>query len=188
MPSPTIWWPMCATMTPTSTTSTSMTVVSSGPSRSCSRSPARPTMTPSRSNPGRRFRYGSGVGRQNQTGHRRQGSRSSIRLIDRLDDASALVRGAAAWALSRLDHEAFTVQREARLAIEPDPEVLAEWASPSPGHVQQLQPEHQHRIARDGRWPALGAIGELRRQIQQPLVADLHQLQGLGPAGHHVGR
>ena len=62
-------------------------------------------------------------------------------VIDRLDDVSALVRGAAAWALSRLDHQAFAAQREARLAIEPDPEVMTEWASPLPSDRPAARPE-----------------------------------------------
>ncbi len=46
-----------------------------------------------------------------------------------LDDASALVRGAAVWALSRLmPGEAFAAAREAALTEEADESVLAEWA------------------------------------------------------------
>ncbi len=48
----------------------------------------------------------------------------------RLDDASALVRGAAAWALQQLRPARFAALAPARLAAEPDPEVRAEWAQP----------------------------------------------------------
>jgi len=49
-----------------------------------------------------------------------------------LDDASALVRGAAVWALSRLlGEEVFSTLRAGRATIEPDPGVREEWA-PSP--------------------------------------------------------
>jgi len=47
-----------------------------------------------------------------------------------LDDPSALVRGAAVWALSRLlEAEAFEGLRQAHL-IETDPEVVGEWLTP----------------------------------------------------------
>jgi len=47
----------------------------------------------------------------------------------RLDDPSPLVRGAAAWAASRLlDAEAFGRLRQERLALEADASVRAEWA------------------------------------------------------------
>ena len=46
----------------------------------------------------------------------------------RLDDASPVVRGAAAWALKRLlDEAAFAALRAARLDRETDPQVRAEW-------------------------------------------------------------
>jgi epoxyqueuosine reductase len=61
-------------------------------------------------------------------------------VIARLDDASALVRGAAAWALSRLEPEAFQARREARLAVESDPWVVSEWASPSPSAHRSARP------------------------------------------------
>ena len=44
-----------------------------------------------------------------------------------LDDDSALVRGAAVWALSRLDAQLFAAERETRRSSEMDPDVLAEW-------------------------------------------------------------
>ena len=45
----------------------------------------------------------------------------------RLSDASPLVRGAAIWALGRLDRTRFTAARAARATAESDPEVSAEW-------------------------------------------------------------
>ena len=44
-----------------------------------------------------------------------------------LDDASPVVRGAAIWALSRLDPQAFTKERERRQPIETDDSVRPEW-------------------------------------------------------------
>ena len=44
-----------------------------------------------------------------------------------LDDDSTLVRGAAVWALSRLDRARFEAERQARRASEAAPDVLAEW-------------------------------------------------------------
>ncbi len=44
-----------------------------------------------------------------------------------LDDDSALVRGAAVWALSRLDRPQFETERDGRRAAEADASVLAEW-------------------------------------------------------------
>jgi epoxyqueuosine reductase len=44
-----------------------------------------------------------------------------------LDDGSALVRGAAVWALSRLSPDAFAAERAARLPAETDPDVRREW-------------------------------------------------------------
>ena len=49
----------------------------------------------------------------------------SVRVL--LDDPAAVVRGAAVWALSRLDHVAFSSERSGRQAREHDPDVLAEW-------------------------------------------------------------
>ncbi|KAA5803788.1 tRNA epoxyqueuosine(34) reductase QueG [Alkalicaulis satelles] len=46
----------------------------------------------------------------------------------RLDDESALVRGAAVWALSRLDPGRFEAERAARQGAEGDPDVREEWA------------------------------------------------------------
>jgi len=53
-------------------------------------------------------------------------------LMPRLDDASPLVRGAAAWALGRLAPERRDQERDARLDVEPDMSVRAEWAGAQP--------------------------------------------------------
>ncbi|HUH22897.1 MAG TPA: hypothetical protein VLZ51_02420, partial [Brevundimonas sp.] len=45
-----------------------------------------------------------------------------------LDDPASVVRGAAVWALSRLDAERFSSLREVRLAREADETVRAEWS------------------------------------------------------------
>ena len=44
-----------------------------------------------------------------------------------IDDASPLVRGAAAWALSRLDPGGFAALASGRIALESDPDARAEW-------------------------------------------------------------
>ncbi|MCH8490314.1 MAG: tRNA epoxyqueuosine(34) reductase QueG [Oceanicaulis sp.] len=49
-------------------------------------------------------------------------------VVARLDDDSALVRGAAVWALSRLDPARFGDERARRAASEPDENVCEEWA------------------------------------------------------------
>lgn len=49
-------------------------------------------------------------------------------VLGRLEDESALVRGAAVWALSRLDAGRFAEERDARQEAEPDADVRAEWA------------------------------------------------------------
>ena len=48
-----------------------------------------------------------------------------------LDDPAPVVRGAAVWALSRLDAERFAALRDARLAAEQDETVRSEWSGPS---------------------------------------------------------
>jgi epoxyqueuosine reductase len=48
-------------------------------------------------------------------------------LEDLVQDASALVRGAAAWALLQLDAERFSFARSQNVAGETDPDVLREW-------------------------------------------------------------
>lgn len=47
-----------------------------------------------------------------------------------LDDPAPIVRGAAVWALSRLDPTRFALEREGRAAAEPDPSVATEWSAP----------------------------------------------------------
>jgi epoxyqueuosine reductase len=47
-----------------------------------------------------------------------------------LDDPSPLVRGAAIWALARLDPEAFVRERAVRMAGEGDASVVEEWVGP----------------------------------------------------------
>ncbi|MEO0982591.1 MAG: tRNA epoxyqueuosine(34) reductase QueG [Pseudomonadota bacterium] len=47
--------------------------------------------------------------------------------LERLDDSSALVRGAAVWALARLDPARFRTEKASRMDRESDPDVLAEW-------------------------------------------------------------
>jgi epoxyqueuosine reductase len=46
-----------------------------------------------------------------------------------LDDDSPLVRGAAVWALGRLDRARLTQQAARRRAADPDPDVIAEWTA-----------------------------------------------------------
>ena len=48
-------------------------------------------------------------------------------LLPLLGDASGLVRGAAIWALARLDKDRFLAEKAARFDGEADPEVRAEW-------------------------------------------------------------
>lgn len=54
-------------------------------------------------------------------------------VTPRLDDPEPLIRGAAIWALMRLDREWFERERAQRAAQETDPDVLAEW---------QVEPDH----------------------------------------------
>jgi epoxyqueuosine reductase len=49
-----------------------------------------------------------------------------------LDDASALVRGAAVWALARLSPQAFMAERARRLPAETDADVRSEWTDNVP--------------------------------------------------------
>lgn len=48
-------------------------------------------------------------------------------VLPHLDDPDPVVRGAAVWALSRLDQRVFTSRRETALKTETDASVLAEW-------------------------------------------------------------
>jgi epoxyqueuosine reductase len=54
-------------------------------------------------------------------------ARFVARVTALLDDPAPVVRGAAAWALSRLDPAAWADARVARIAVEEDPDVQAEW-------------------------------------------------------------
>ncbi|GGG96453.1 epoxyqueuosine reductase [Glycocaulis albus] len=54
-------------------------------------------------------------------------------VLARLDDESALVRGAAVWALSRLDAARFEAERETRLPAETDGDAAAEWTRSDAG-------------------------------------------------------
>nr|WP_255586863.1 tRNA epoxyqueuosine(34) reductase QueG [Hephaestia mangrovi] len=58
-----------------------------------------------------------------------------------LDDAAPVVRGAAAWALSRLDRARFEAERAARLGEESDPEVRAEWRDQAPSDARSRSTE-----------------------------------------------
>jgi epoxyqueuosine reductase len=49
------------------------------------------------------------------------------RVLALLDDPAPVVRGAAAWALSRLDAERFAEEAAVRGVTEPDPDARAEW-------------------------------------------------------------
>jgi epoxyqueuosine reductase len=76
------------------------------------------------------------------TGGRVPGALAAIRR--RLDDDDARVRAMAAWALGRLDPDAFRAERAARLEREPDEDVRAEWrAEPVPA----VPPVHKRRAA-----------------------------------------
>jgi epoxyqueuosine reductase len=59
------------------------------------------------------------------------GNSGDVALADaaarRLDDPAPLVRGAAVWALGRLDHPRLVACAGERRAAESDPEVLEEW-------------------------------------------------------------
>ncbi len=54
-------------------------------------------------------------------------------VLGLLDDPAPVVRGAAVWALGRLDPAAFAWQRTARCRAETDAEVIAEWAPAAAG-------------------------------------------------------
>jgi epoxyqueuosine reductase len=53
----------------------------------------------------------------------------AIEIERLLDDASPLVRGAAVWALRRLDHSRLVDSARTRRAVESDSDVVAEWAA-----------------------------------------------------------
>ena len=48
-------------------------------------------------------------------------------LLPLLEDAAPVVRGAAIWALARLDRARFATEKAVRMEPETDPGVLAEW-------------------------------------------------------------
>ena len=52
------------------------------------------------------------------------------RVLALLEDPAPVVRGAAVWALARLDPERFAVEATARCGLERDADVRAEWESP----------------------------------------------------------
>jgi epoxyqueuosine reductase len=49
------------------------------------------------------------------------------RIVALLDDPAPVVRGAAVWALGRVDPPGWAAERDARAGAESDPEVAAEW-------------------------------------------------------------
>ena len=53
----------------------------------------------------------------------------AARVTPHLDDPNPVVRGAAVWALGRLDAEAFELQRDLRSAAEADAQVSEEWTA-----------------------------------------------------------
>jgi epoxyqueuosine reductase len=55
------------------------------------------------------------------------------RIAGLLDDAAPIVRGAAVWALGRVDPAAWAAAHAARAASEPDPDVAAEWLTAPAG-------------------------------------------------------
>jgi epoxyqueuosine reductase len=55
------------------------------------------------------------------------GEPAIVAVTHLLDDPSAIVRGAAVWALGRLSLERFEIERSSRLAAETDESVRAEW-------------------------------------------------------------
>ena len=55
------------------------------------------------------------------------------RAASLLDDPSPLVRGAAVWALARIDPERFQAEKQDRSASETDADVLAEWVAEETG-------------------------------------------------------
>ena len=59
------------------------------------------------------------------------GNSADVRLVPSLlrlmDDDAPDIRGAAIWALARLDPDRFEAEKTARMAEETDPGVVAEW-------------------------------------------------------------
>ncbi|MBY0521517.1 MAG: HEAT repeat domain-containing protein, partial [Sphingomonas sp.] len=54
-------------------------------------------------------------------------------VVGLLDDAAPVVRGAAVWALARLDPDTALRERQVRMTAETDIGVVAEWAAISVG-------------------------------------------------------
>ena len=86
---------------------------------------------------------------------------SALRL---LDDPAPVVRGAAAWALGRLDPLRWAAERDRRSKLEADEDVRAEWGLPSPPPLRRggdrepcLSPRSGGAVsARRGRGPRSG--------------------------------
>jgi epoxyqueuosine reductase len=55
------------------------------------------------------------------------GSVPAARIAALLDDAAPVVRGAAVWALGRVDRDRWEIERTARAGAESDPQVAGEW-------------------------------------------------------------
>jgi epoxyqueuosine reductase len=61
------------------------------------------------------------------------------RVLVLLDDPAPVVRGAAVWALARLDPARFAQEAARRRAVEQDPETRAEWGNPDRPDVMEIQ-------------------------------------------------
>jgi epoxyqueuosine reductase len=61
------------------------------------------------------------------------------RVLALLDDPAPVVRGAAVWALARLDPARFAQEAARRRAVEQDPETRAEWGNPDRPDVMEIQ-------------------------------------------------
>ena len=61
------------------------------------------------------------------------------RVLALLDDPAPVVRGAAVWALARLDPARFAQEAARRRAVEQDPETRAEWDNPDRPDVVEIQ-------------------------------------------------
>jgi epoxyqueuosine reductase len=71
-------------------------------------------------------------------------------VLPLLEDPAPIVRGAAAWALARLDAPRFAAERGARQAAETDPDVIVEWLSPSLPPQPRSDPEAAGLLAQVG--------------------------------------
>lgn len=63
-------------------------------------------------------------------------------LLPLLDDEAPTVRGAAIWALERLDPQRFDVERERRMAGESDKNVRCEWNGECPAEHNPVDAQH----------------------------------------------